>query len=94
MSKANKGQAGDKGEIVEPNPSKTRKIDQVIALLRRPEGATAAQISEATGWQAHSVRGAIAGQLRKALKLNVVTTKSEAGAAYRIVEGDAWPLDR
>lgn len=67
MSKANKGQAGDKGEIVEPNPSKTRKIDQVIALLRRPEGATAAQISEATGWQAHSVRGAIAGQLRNGM---------------------------
>ena len=86
MSKTDKEQTGDKGETVEPKPSKTRKIDQVISLLRRPEGATAAQIGEATGWQAHSVRGAIAGQLRKTLKLNVVTAKSDAGAVYRIVE--------
>lgn len=89
MSKTNKKQAGDEGETVEPKPSKTRKIDQVIALLRRREGATVAQVGEVTGWQAHSVRGAVAGQLRKKLKLNVVTTKSEAGAVYRIVEGDA-----
>lgn len=86
MSKTNKGRAGDKGEVVEPKPSKTRKIDQVIALLRGPEGATAAQIGEATGWQAHSVRGAIAGQLRKTMNLNVVAAKSDAGAVYRIAE--------
>ena len=46
-------------------PARVSKISQVVALLRRPEGATAAQIMEATGWQAHSVRGAIAGQIRK-----------------------------
>lgn len=89
MSKTNKEQTGNEAEAVQPKPAKTRKIDQLIALLRRPEGATAAQIGEVTGWQAHSVRGAIAGQVRKTLKLNVATTKSDAGAVYRIVEDDA-----
>ena len=44
---------------------------------------------EATGWQAHSVRGAIAGQIRKKLKLLVTTEKTEAGTVYRIVEATA-----
>ncbi len=60
------------------------KISQVVALLRRPEGATAAQIMEATGWQAHSVRGAIAGQIRKKLGLAVATEKVEGLTVYRI----------
>ena len=56
----------------------------MVALLRRPEGATAAQIMEATGWQAHSVRGAIAGQIRKKLSLTVATEKVEGLTVYRI----------
>ena len=59
----------------------------VVALLRRPEGATAAQIMEATGWQAHSVRGAIAGSIKKKLGFAVSSEKSEAGRVYRIVKG-------
>ncbi|WP_426051425.1 DUF3489 domain-containing protein [Brevundimonas sp. SL161] len=62
------------------------KTDQVVALMRRSEGATSAQLMEATGWQAHSVRGAIAGQIRKKLKLAVTTEKTDAGTVYRIVE--------
>ncbi|GAA0195298.1 hypothetical protein QOZ96_000047 [Brevundimonas nasdae] len=65
-------------------PEHISKISQVIALLRRPEGATAAQIMAATGWQAHSVRGAIAGQIRKKLGLAVATEKVECLTVYRI----------
>ena len=65
-------------------PARVSKISQVVALLRRPEGATAAQIMAATGWQAHSVRGAIAGQIRKKLGLTVATEKVEGLTVYRI----------
>ncbi len=58
-------------------PALVSKISQVVALLRRPEGATAAQIMAVTGWQAHTVRGAIAGQIRKKLGLTVATEKVE-----------------
>lgn len=54
--------------------------------MGRTEGATSIQMMEATGWQAHSVRGAVAGQIRKTLGLPVVTEKTDAGTVYRIVE--------
>lgn len=69
-----------------PKPERVTKIGQVVDLLRRPEGVTAAQIMEATGWQAHSVRGAIAGQIRKKLALPVATKKVDGRTVYRIIE--------
>jgi hypothetical protein len=45
-------------------PREGTKQQQVLAMLRRPEGAIVAQTAEATGWQAHTVRGFFAG-LRK-----------------------------
>ena len=41
------------------------KLDTIIALLQRDDGATIAELVEVTGWQAHSVRGALAGSLKK-----------------------------
>lgn len=41
------------------------KLDRLIALLKAPDGATMAEMIAVTDWQAHSVRGALAGQLRK-----------------------------
>lgn len=41
------------------------KLERLVALLLRPEGASLHELAEATGWQAHSVRGAISGALRK-----------------------------
>jgi hypothetical protein len=41
---------------------------------------------QATGWQAHSVRGALSGALKKKLALAVISTKTEAGRVYRIVD--------
>ena len=61
------------------------KQEQLIAMLRRKEGATIAQIVAATGWQPHTVRGAFAGALKKKLGLAVTSEKAEGGErVYRI----------
>mgnify|MGYP000389188586 CR=1 FL=1 len=57
----------------------------VLELLRRPEGATLADIQSATGWMAHSVRGFLSGALGKKMGLAVESFKTPEGArAYRI----------
>jgi predicted transcriptional regulator with HTH domain len=56
----------------------------LLALLSRPEGATNAEIQEATGWQPHSVRGALSGLVKKKLGHDVSSTKEEHGRVYRI----------
>lgn len=75
-------------EPKEPTQIKTRensKQAQVIALLKRPEGATITQICEATAWQPHTVRGAFAGSLKRKLGLTIVSVKEEnAERVYRI----------
>jgi len=59
----------------------------LIDMLRRPDGATVDQIAEATGWQRHTVRGAIAGALKKKLGLTVMSEKVEArGRVYRVID--------
>ena len=61
------------------------KQAQVIALLQRPEGASIAEIVEATGWLAHSARGLISGGLKKKLGLQITSQKEEGrGSVYRI----------
>ena len=61
------------------------KQAQVIALLRRPEGATLEALMEATGWRRHTVRGAISGALKKKLGLAVAAeTAPGRGRVYRI----------
>lgn len=47
----------------------------LINLLKRPEGATLPQMTEATGWQVHTVRGAMAGALKKKLGLEITSEK-------------------
>ena len=56
----------------------------VLDMLRRPEGATLADIQSATGWMAHSVRGFISGALGKKMGLTVESFKTPEGArGYR-----------
>ncbi len=62
------------------------KLAALLVALRRPQGATNLQLMLATGWQPHSVRGAISGLLRKRLGLNVVLKRNNAigERVYRI----------
>ena len=61
------------------------KQAQIIAMLRRPEGATIAEIVVATSWQAHTARGMISGALKKKLGLVITSAKEDdRGAVYRI----------
>lgn len=73
----------DRGVPAPPGPS--GKLGQLVALLAHPDGMTIAQAIEATGWQAHSVRGAMSGALKKNRGLTVSSEKTEAGRVYRIV---------
>ena len=61
------------------------KKDCVIELLQRPEGATIAAVTAATGWQPHSVRGFFAGAVRKKLGLTLISEKIRDERVYRIV---------
>ena len=61
-------------------------------MLKRDEGATLSQIIEATGWQPHTVRGAISGALKKKLGLSIVSRKLDDGERlYRIEAESAMP---
>jgi hypothetical protein len=61
------------------------KQAQLIAMLRRARGATIDEMAEALSWQAHTMRGAIAGALKKKLGLDVTSEKDEKrGRTYRI----------
>lgn len=62
------------------------KLAALVVALRRPQGATSLQLMLATGWQPHTVRGAISGMLRKKLGLNVVLAHNDSGErVYRVV---------
>ena len=65
------------------------KQDHVLGLLRGPSGATIEKITQATGWQAHSVRGFFAGVVRKKLGLTLQSEKIEGERVYHIVGGSA-----
>jgi type VI protein secretion system component VasF len=62
------------------------KQDEVIAMLRRAEGATVDEVVGATGWQRHTVRGVFSGTLKKKLGLTLASAKEERGRVYRIAE--------
>jgi hypothetical protein len=68
------------------------KHARIIAMLRAPAGATLAAIMTATEWQPHSVRGFLAGVVRKKLGLNVVSEQTDKGRVYRIKDGKAAPV--
>jgi hypothetical protein len=59
-----------------PTPRAGTKQALLIELLKRPEGATVEQIAAATGWQHHTIRGAISGALKKKLGLTIEATRN------------------
>jgi hypothetical protein len=59
-----------------PTPRAGAKQALMIGLLKRPEGATVEQIAAATGWQHHTIRGAVSGALKKKLGLTVEATRT------------------
>lgn len=78
-----RGRAASSAANAAPRPD--TKQAQVIAMLRGADGATVDEIAVATGWQRHTVRGAIAGALKKKLGLDVTSEKDDKrGRIYRI----------
>jgi hypothetical protein len=75
------------GSSKEATAREGSKKAQVIELLRRPEGATLQKLVEATGWQAHSVRGFLSGTLAKKMGHKITRVKREDGSsAYLLTE--------
>ena len=77
-------EAKARAEAKTPRTRENSKQALVIAMLKRPEGATIAQIMESTGWQAHTVRGTFAGAFKKKLGLDISSAKGDGDRVYRI----------
>jgi hypothetical protein len=90
---------GDRAELIDqlwaaievlPDPEpqsdakRLSKQDEVIAMLRRPEGVTVDEVASAMGWQRHTVRGLFSGTLKKKLGLSVSSAQEERGRVYRV----------
>jgi len=79
--------AAPSAKAAKPSPGRRNphsKQDQIVALLQQPGGATLDVLVKATGWQKHSVRGFLAGTVRKKLKLPLRSEKIDGIRTYRI----------
>jgi hypothetical protein len=81
--------------IKSPSPTRPRKMaaapttkaETLIQLLRHKDGATLAQMTKATGWQGHSVRGFLSGAIKKKRGLAVLTERVDGALRYRLGKG-------
>jgi len=85
-----------RGTPPQPQPSLVKQTERtetkqgrILAMLRAPSGVTIDAIMHATGWQQHSVRGFLAGVVRKKLGFNLVSAATEGGRLYRITDRTA-----
>jgi hypothetical protein len=60
------------------------KLAKTLELMQRPDGATIEELAKATGWQKHSVRGAIAGAIKKRPRQRVKIVEKDDRRAYVI----------
>jgi hypothetical protein len=86
--------AGKPSSQTTGEPKSNKKVDagskqsRVITMLRSPHGTTIAAMMKATDWQQHSVRGFLAGVVRKKLKLNLNSKKIDGSRVYCIKGGE------
>ena len=85
-----------RGTQPQPHPSSVKqpertetKQGRIVAMLRAPSGVTIDAMMHATGWQQHSVRGFLAGVVRKKFGFNLVSAATEGGRLYRITDRTA-----
>jgi hypothetical protein len=72
------------GQKEHPAPRPGTKLDRLIDLLKQPDGVSIGEAAAALDWMAHSVRGAVAGALKKKFGLTIVSAKIEGrGTVYR-----------
>lgn len=67
-----------------PASKPATKLEALIAALKAPSGATIPEMMELTGWQAHSVRGALSGALKKQRALSITSSAKNGERTYRI----------
>ena len=73
-----------KAAASQPTAERKTKLALVVEMLRTKRGVSADEIAKATGWQRHTVRGAIAGAIKRKLGLKVVTEDRDGVRTYRI----------
>jgi len=78
-----KAPPADAEPAAEPEPAKLNKTELMVRMLSQPEGVSIAAMSEATGWLPHSVRGFMAGTLKKKLGMTVTSEKVDGVRLYR-----------
>jgi hypothetical protein len=83
--RASKPRKGSSAKAASVSGRAATKHDRVLALLRSAGGTTVAAMMRATGWQPHSVRGFLAGVVKRKLGLNLASEKTKSGWVYRIV---------
>ena len=73
----------------EPTARRESKKAHIIAMLRAPGGVTIEAMARAAKWHPHSVRGFLAGVVRKKLGLNLISAAGDSGRVYRIADRSA-----
>lgn len=71
---------GPSSPLLEPKG----KVGALVALLRRSEGVTLAEMMAVTGWKAHSVRGTLSGAIKNSLGRKVISRQTETGRVYTL----------